>query len=156
MAWTIISKIILFWYASASWQGFSICFPIAACKQSLVSPYRGVAWTRNEHMLPPPPSSFHLTTQPVSSIPHLVKVAERPRLSEFQQVFLSSKGGELYVRTCKSFLNMKSLKRSSWIRSAWELLPIPSLNRQKCSKAKWPPVCQKSRSPSGPGACDKS
>lgn len=102
------------------------------------------------------PSFFHLTTQPVSSILHLVKVAERPRLSEFQQVFLSRKGGEFYMRTCKSFLNMKSLKRSSWICSAWEVLPIPSLNRQKCSTAKWPRVCQKSRSPSSPGACDKS
>lgn len=59
--------------------------------------------------LPPPP--FHLPAQPCSSILHLVRVAEQPYLSGFQQVFLSRAGGGFYVCTCKSFENMKSSKK---------------------------------------------
>lgn len=63
-------------------------------------------------LLPAPPSFFHLPTQPVSSILHLVRVAEQPRLSGFQQVSLSRAGRGFYVCTCKSFANMKSSKRT--------------------------------------------
>lgn len=98
----------------------------------------------------PLPPFFHLTTQPVYSILHLV---EQPCLSRFQQVSLSRAGRGFYVCTCKSFANMKSSKRTSWICSAWGVLSIPCLNRWICSMAKWPPVCQKSHP--RPGAFDK-
>lgn len=45
----IISKIILFWYASASRQEFSISFQIAAYKQVPESPYQEVARPQNRH-----------------------------------------------------------------------------------------------------------
>lgn len=126
-------------------QGESVCLP---------------AWLPPPPLLPPP--LFHLPSQPVSSILHLVRVAEQPRLSGFQQVSLSRAGGwvvggvGVYVCTCKSFANMKSSENAPhWICSAWGVLPIPCLNRQMCSMAKWPPVCQKSHPTHRPGARDK-
>lgn len=103
---------------------------------------------------PPSPAPISPHNQSPPSCIWLKSLSSHACLS-FNKSFLSRKGDGFYVRTCKSFLNMKSLKCSSWICSAWEVLPIPSLNRQNCSLAKWPPVCQKSDSPSRPGACDK-
>lgn len=155
MAWVIISKIILFWYASASRQGFSICFPIAACKQALVSPYRGVAWTRKER-LPSPLSFFHLTTQPVSPRLHLVRVAGQPRLFGFQQVSLSRAGRGVLCVHLQIIWKHEVLKNAP---SEYVLLegfcPFPVWIEKICSMAKWPPVCQRRHPSPRPGACDK-
>lgn len=152
MAWTIISKIILFWYASASRQEFSICFPIAACKQapdvSLSLRRTDGEWTCV--CLPPLPSPFlpapHILLLRYTA-QHLVWVAKKQtRLSGFQQVPLSRAGRGVYVCTCKSFANMKSsetlLLNMFCLRS---FCPFPCVNRQMCSPAKWPPVTQKKR-----------
>ena len=131
-------------------QGESVCLP--ACPPLLP-------------LLPPP--LFHLPSQPVSATRHLVRVSEQPRLCGFKKVSFVCAGvcgcvcvcvcgGGGYVCTCKSFANMKSSENAPhWICSAWGVLPIPRLNRQMCSMAKWPPVCQKSHPTHRPGARDK-
>lgn len=132
-------------------RNFSICFPIAACKQALVSPYRGVTQAGKERMFnllsspcpPPSPSSPFPTLKPVSSIGlHLVSGCAAALVWVSTSLFIVSRLRGFYVCTCKSFANMKPSKRTSWICSAWGVMPIPCMNRQICSMAKWPPVCQ--------------
>lgn len=110
---------------------------------------------QGESVCLPPASFFHLPTQPVSSILHLVRVAEQPRLSGFQQVSLSRAGRRFLCVYLQVICKHEVLKTHPWICSAWGVLPIPRLNGQICNMAKWPPVCQRSHPTHRPGACDK-
>lgn len=109
------------------------------------------------------PPSFPPSFLPSSISPHnlsppsciwLESLSSRACLGFNKSLYREQVGG-FYVCTCKSFANMKSSKRTSWICSAWRVLPIPCLNRQICSMAKWPPVCQRSHPTHRSGACDK-
>lgn len=126
----IISKIILFWYASVSWQEFSICFPIAACKQAPVSPYRCVAWTRKSPNLPQPLLHASVWSRWAACLGF--------NKSLYQKVGCVCKGGG---STCKSFANMKSSKYNPecvllegfhpfllWIGkyAVWQNAPLPA------------------------------
>jgi len=131
-------------------QEFSICFPIAACKQALVSPYHGVARKRKERMPahPPFPSSISPHNRSPASRFWLESLSSRACLSFNKSLYREQVGGVLCVYLqviCKHEvlktppLNMFCLKGSAHSPSEWEKMQHGKM----------------AHSTHRPGACDK-
>lgn len=105
--------------------------------------------------LPPPllPSSISPHNLSPPSRIWLESLSSRACLGFNKSLYQEQVGGLcVYLQViCKH----EVLKTHPWICSAWGVLPIPHLNRQICSMAKRPPVCQRSHPTHRPGACDK-
>lgn len=145
-------------------RNFSICFPIAACKQALVSPYRGVTQAGKERMFnllsspcpppPPPPPSQHLNLSPPSACIWLVAV--QPRLSGFQQVSLSWAGWGGFMCVPASHLQTWSPQNAPPEYVLLEgLCPFPVWIGKYAAWQNGLLSANGSILPTGPGACDK-